>query len=279
MPTPSQLRLTIAQTSSSNRHSENVAALGDIVEIAVREGAQMLALPEAVGLMEQDYENALSQVVAEDQDPFILACQEQAMKNGLWIQAGSTPILGNGKKFLNHATLISPSGEIIASYDKLHLFDIFLTGKIPTAESERYDAGSEAVVVKTPFGRMGLSICYDLRFPHLYRDLAKSGAQIAFVPSAFTVTTGKDHWEILLRARAIENGIWIIAAAQVGIHADGRQTWGHSLVVSPWGDIVADLGGEITGAHTLDIDLKKSQEARSQIPSLANEKPYDLVVK
>ena len=279
MPKSSQLRLTIAQTTSSNRHSENVEALGDIVEIAVREGSQMLALPEAVGLMEQDYENALSQVVSKDQDPFILACQEHAMKHGLWIQSGSTPILGNGKKFLNHATLISPRGEIIASYDKLHLFDIFLTGKPPTGESERYDAGRKAVVVKTPFGRMGLSICYDLRFPHLYRDLAKSGAQIAFVPSAFTVTTGKDHWEILLRARAIENGIWIIAAAQVGIHADGRQTWGHSLVVSPWGDIVADLGGEITGARTLDLDLKKSQEARSQIPSLANEKLYDLVVK
>ena len=276
---PSHLRLTIAQTSSSNRHSENIEALGHIVGIAVNDGSQMLALPEAFGLMERDHENALSQVVTEDQDPIILACQDHAAKHGLWIQAGSTPILGTEKKFLNHATMINPSGEIIASYDKLHLFDVFLTGKLPTGESERYDAGNEAVVVKTPFGRMGLSICYDLRFPHLYRDLAKAGAQIAFVPSAFTVSTGKDHWEVLLRARAIENGIWIIAAAQVGIHADGRRSWGHSLVISPWGDIIADLGGEITGARTLNIDLQKSEAARTQIPSLVNEKPYGLVIK
>ena len=247
--------------------------------MAVTDGSQMLALPEAFGLMERNRKNALVQVVSVDQDPFILACQAHAAKHSLWIQAGSTPILGTNKKFLNHATMINPLGEIIASYDKLHLFDIFLTGKSPTGESERYDAGSEAIVVTTPFGRMGLTICYDLRFPHLYRDIAKADAKVAFVPSAFTVPTGKAHWEVLLRARAIENGIWIIAAAQVGAHADGRRTWGHSLIISPWGDIIADLGGEKTGTRTLDLDLQQSKAARNQIPSLSNERPYDLVIK
>ena len=276
---PSHLRLTIAQTTSSNSHAENVETLRNIVDIAVAEGSQMLALPEAFGLMERNHENALAQVVSVDQDPFILACRSHAAKHSLWIQAGSTPILGTSQKFLNHATMINPLGEIIASYDKLHLFDIFLAGKSPTGESDRYDAGSEAIVVTTPFGRMGLTICYDLRFPHLYRDIAKAGANVVFVPSAFTVPTGQAHWEVLLRARAIENGIWIVAAAQVGTHADGRHTWGHSLVVSPWGDIIADLGGEKTGTSTLDLDLQQSKEARDQIPSLNNEKIYNIAVK
>ena len=275
----SYLRLTIAQTTSSNSHAKNVETLEHIVDIAVADGSQMLALPEAFGLMERDRKNALVQVVTADQDPFILACQEHAAKHGLWIQAGPTPILGANKKFLNRATMINALGEVIASYDKLHLFDIFLKGKSPTGESDRFDAGNEAVVVTTPFGRMGLTICYDLRFPNLYRDIAKAGAKVAFIPSAFTVPTGKAHWEILLRARAIENGIWVIAAAQVGTHADGRRTWGHSLVISPWGDIIADLGGEKTETHTLDIDLQKSEAARSQIPSLNNERSYDLVIK
>ncbi|MDA9990150.1 carbon-nitrogen hydrolase family protein [Paracoccaceae bacterium] len=275
----SHLRLTIAQTTSSNSHAKNVENLGHIVDMAVADSSQMLALPEAFGLMERNLENALAQVVSVDQDPFILACQAHAAKHSLWIQAGSTPILGAGRKFLNHATMINPLGEIIASYNKLHLFDIFLPEKSPTKESDRYDAGSEAIVVTTPFGRMGLTICYDLRFPHLYRDISKADAKVAFVPSAFTVPTGKAHWEVLLRARAIENGIWIIAAAQVGAHADGRRTWGHSLVISPWGDIIADLGGKKTGTCTLDLDLQQSKAARNQIPSLNNERLYKLVIK
>jgi predicted amidohydrolase len=273
---PSHLRLTIAQTTSSNNHNVNIKALGRIVKDAVADGAQMLALPEAFGLMDRDREHALAQVVAAEQDPFILACQEYAAKHALWIQAGSTPVLGQGKKFLNHATMIDPLGTVVASYNKLHLFDIFLAGKPPTGESERYEAGNEAVVVTTPFGSMGLTICYDLRFPNLYRDIAKTGATVAFVPSAFTVPTGKAHWEILLRARAIENGVWIVAAAQVGSHADGRRTWGHSLVISPWGDVIADLGGHKPGTLTVDLEMQRSSAARAQIPSLKNEKPYKL---
>jgi predicted amidohydrolase len=276
---PSHLRLTIAQTTSSNNRNANIKALGGIVEAAVADGAQMLALPEAFGLMERDRERALAQVVASEQDPFILACQEYAAKYGLWIQAGSTPVLGHREKFLNHATMIDPLGEVVAAYDKLHLFDIFLAGKSATGESERYDAGNEAIVVTTPFGSMGLTICYDLRFPNLYRDIAKTGATVAFVPSAFTVPTGRAHWEILLRARAIENGIWIVAAAQVGAHADGRRTWGHSLVISPWGDVIADLGGQEPGTTTVNLDMQRSAAARTQIPSLENERLYQINIK
>lgn len=268
------LRLAISQTTSSNSHAENVAMLDDIVENAVSRNADMIALPEAVGLMNRDREMALTQVVDADSDPFLDACRKHASQSGIWIQAGSTPVLDGKGKFLNHSTLINSNGDIVASYNKLHLFDIFLDGKPPTGESNRYSAGDRAVVVETPWGHFGLTICYDLRFPYLYRDIAKAGAVLAFVPSAFTVTTGKAHWETLLRARAIENGLWIVAPAQVGSHADGRQTWGHSLVISPWGEVVKDLGGTMPGIAIVELDLKKSDSARAQIPSLEAEPDY-----
>lgn len=244
------------------------------VEVAVEQGAQMIALPEAVGLMNKDRGAALKQVVPAEEDPYLLVCRELAAKHQLWIQPGSTPVYGNNERFRNHATMIDPSGEVVAEYDKIHLFDIFLEGKPPTGESNRYAPGTDAVAVDTPWGTMGLTVCYDLRFPHLYRQLAKANAVLSFVPSAFTVPTGKAHWEILLRARAIENGMWIVAPAQVGNHDDGRRTWGHSLIISPWGDVVADLGGDKPGLVTLELDISRAASVRGQIPSLANERPF-----
>ena len=270
------LQLAIAQTTSSNSHAENIAMLDEIVATAISQNAEMIALPEAVGLMNRDREMALKQVVDADDDPYLAACCAHAVRHAIWIQAGSTPVLDGGGKFFNHGTMINPSGEIIATYNKLHLFDIFLEGKPPTGESNRYSAGDRAVVIDTPWGPFGLTICYDLRFPYLYRDMAKAGAVLAFIPSAFTVPTGKAHWETLLRARAIENGMWIVAAAQVGSHADGRRTWGHSLIISPWGEVVEDLGGDVTQTMTVEIDLEKSQSARTQIPSLQADPNYQL---
>ena len=268
------LRLSLAQTTSAKTHAANIENLSKIVREAVDEGAEMLALPEVAGLMNRNAEDLRQSVKYSKQDPFIRACQNQAKTYGIWIQAGSTPVKGPQTKFRNHATLISPTGTVVATYDKVHLFDVFLEGKKPTGESERYSPGNRAVLVETPFGPLGMTICYDLRFPMLYRELAQQGAILTFAPSAFTVPTGKAHWEVLLRARAIENGMWIVAAAQVGRHEDGRETWGHSMIVSPWGDVIADLGGTATSIMTVDLDLEAPEKARRQIPSLRNDRSF-----
>ena len=268
------LRLSLAQTTSAKTHAANIENLSKIVREAVDEGAEMLALPEVAGLMNRNAEDLRQSVTYSKQDPFIRACQTQAKTYGIWIQAGSTPVKGPQTKFRNHATLISPTGTVVATYDKVHLFDVFLEGKKPTGESERYSPGNRAVLVETPFGPLGMTICYDLRFPMLYRELAQQGAILTFAPSAFTVPTGKAHWEVLLRARAIENGMWIVAAAQVGRHEDGRETWGHSMIVSPWGEVIVDLGGTATSIMTVDLDLEAPEKARRQIPSLSNDRSF-----
>ncbi len=268
------LRLSLAQTTSAKTHASNIENLSQIVKAAADADAEMLALPEVVGLMNKNTGELRQSITSPDQDPFILACQEQAKTYKIWIQAGSTPVKGPQTKFRNHATLISPSGTVVASYDKIHLFDVFLEGNKPTGESERYSPGNRAVLVETQFGPLGMTICYDLRFPMLYRELAQQGAVLTFAPSAFTVPTGKAHWELLLRARAVENGMWIVAAAQVGRHEDERKTWGHSMIVSPWGDVIVDMGGIKPGIVTVDLDLEAPAKARRQIPSLRNDRPY-----
>ena len=269
-------RMTIAQTNSTASHNTNIGLLEGIVTKAVADKSDMIALPEVVGLMDKNYVSKIKSVKEPVLDPFLMACKRLAHFHQIWIQAGSTPVTGPGNKLLNHATLINPFGKIVASYNKIHLFDVFLDGQLPIGESKFYTPGDKAVLVETPFGMMGMTICYDLRFPQLYRDLAKAGAVLCFVPSAFTVPTGKAHWEVLLRARAIENGMWIIAAAQVGQHEDGRETWGHSMVVSPWGEIILDLCGEKPETHTVDIDLRQVEVSRGQIPSLKNDRPYEI---
>ncbi len=268
-------RVSIAQMTSTNRHAGNVETVRRRAKEAVDEGCDLLALPEAAGMMNRDRADAMRQTVSEQADPFISECRRIASRNGIWIHVGSTPIQENNK-LLNHSVLVGPTGEIRARYDKIHLFDIFLEGRPPTRESDRYTAGSQATVVDTPWGPWGLSICYDLRFPGLYRDYANCGASVMFAPSAFTVPTGQAHWEPLIRSRAIENGCWFIAAAQVGQHDDGRSTYGHSLVVDPWGKVVADLGGEEPGYEVVEIDPGRAEAARQQIPSLTHDRPYSL---
>lgn len=268
------LRVSMVQMTSTNSHSDNVVSLREAAQQAADQGANMLALPEAAGLMDRDKDHARAQITEEGSDPYITACQEEAARHGIWVHSGSCPIKAPDGRYLNHTVLVNPSGDIIARYDKIHLFDVFLDGRRATGESDRYAPGSEAVVADTPFGPMALSICYDLRFPHLYREYALAGSTVMFIPSAFTVPTGRAHWEVLLRARAIENGAFVIAAAQVGNHADGRVTWGHSLVVSPWGEVLADLGGDAPGQITLDLPLDDVVAARRQIPNLQNARDY-----
>lgn len=269
------IRMSLVQMTSTNRHEGNVGSLREIVSVADAEGCDLVALPEAAGMMNRQYAEALKLTSSEEDDPFICASRELATRFGIWIHVGSTPIQVEGK-LLNHSALIDDSGAIRARYDKIHLFDIFLNGRA-SLESKRYDPGAEAVVVDTPWGPWGLSICYDLRFPNLYRDYANCGARVIFVPSAFTVPTGRAHWEPLLRARAIENGCWIVASAQVGKHDDGRTTHGHSLVVNPWGEVVADLGKDPPCQRTLDLDLSLVESLRQQIPSLQHDRPYRIV--
>lgn len=277
---PKTLRLCLAQMTSTNRHAGNVAWLRDAAARAAAGGAQMLALPEAAGLVNRDRADALRQVVAHCDDPFVAACRAAAAEHGIWIHTGSTPVAGppgpDGTRFLNHSDLIDPTGAIVASYDKIHLFDIFLDGEAPTGESLRYAPGDRAVLADTPWGPMGLNVCYDLRFPRLYRDYARAGAAMLLVPSAFTVSTGRAHWEILLRARAIETGAFVIAAAQVGRHDDGRETWGHSMVVDPWGAVVLAMDGTGAGIARVDLDLDAVVAARRQIPSLRNGRDYAM---
>ncbi|OED34760.1 nitrilase [Chromatiales bacterium (ex Bugula neritina AB1)] len=262
--------------TSTNHHAGNIAFAERAARHTAENDCQLLALPEAAGMMNRDKEDAGRQIADEKSDPYINVCRKLAAEYGIWIHTGSTPVTGRDGRFLNHANLIDDCGVVRARYDKIHLFDVFLEGQSPTGESARYEPGTQAVIAETPWGNWGLSICYDLRFPHLYRDYAKAGAAVMFIPSAFTVPTGKAHWEVLLRARAIETGSFVIAAAQVGSHDDGRHTWGHSLVIDPWGNVLLDMGGERAGLETVELDLQQVAAARTQIPSLLNERDYEL---
>lgn len=275
---PEILRLCIAQMTSSNRYAPNIAFVEDAAAHAAAKGCDLLALPEVSGLMTLTPNAPEAPIGPADENPFIAACQRLAKQHGLWIHTGSTPVTGpadkTGGRFYNHADLINPDGRVAASYNKIHLFDIQLDGKPPTGESQRYAPGDHATLAQTPWGAWGLSICYDLRFPHLYRQYAQAGAGVLFVPSAFTVPTGRAHWEVLLRARAIENGAFVIAPAQVGKHDDGRKTYGHALVVDPWGAVLCDMGGDAPGLATVDLDLSKIAKTRRQIPALTHDRRY-----
>lgn len=261
------LRVALAQMCSADTHEANIATVSALAAEAAAGGAELLALPEVAGLMNRNPETSAKQVVAAEDDPFIAACRDLAARHGLWIHTGSTPVRGPDGRFLNHATLIDATGGIVAEYDKIHLFDVALEGQAPIGESKRFAPGTRATLAQTPWGPFGLSICYDLRFPYLYRAYAQAGAVLMFIPSAFTVPTGQAHWKVLLRARAIETGAFVLAAAQVGHHADGRQTYGHALAVDPWGNVLADLGEAVPMLQLIDLDLSAVSRARSQIPS------------
>jgi len=265
--TPPTLRAALAQMCSADTHAANIATVTRLAEQAAGAGAELLALPEVAGLMNRAADPAKAQVVAADADPFIAACRELAAKHGLWLHTGSTPVLGPDGRYLNHSTLIDDAGGIVAEYDKIHLFDVTLEGQEPIGESKRFAPGMRAVVADTPWGPFGLSICYDLRFAYLYRAYAQAGAVLMFIPAAFTVPTGRAHWEVLLRARAIETGAFVLAAAQGGLHADGRTTYGHALAVGPWGEVMADLGEAAPALRVIDLDLGAVARARAQIPA------------
>ncbi len=269
-----QLKVGVVQMCSGTTHAGNIETVKDGVLEAVGKGAQLIALPEVAGLMNRNAAVARQSITAAKDDVFIKLCQSLGRNNNVWIHLGSTPVLAPDGRFLNQSALINPSGEICARYTKIHLFDAHVEGHKPIQESKRFAPGDEAVLAETPWGHWGLSICYDLRFPHLYRDYAKAGASLIFAPSAFTMPTGEAHWELLLRARAVDTGAFIIAAAQAGLHEDGRESWGHSMIVDPWGRVLMDLGRKAPRVEMLELDLSEVGKARAQVPSLANERPY-----
>lgn len=270
------MRIALAQMCSAPDHATNIATVTALAAEAKAQDADLLALPEVAGLMNANGDEARAHVVDAADDPYIAACQALAAQHGLWIHTGSTPVTAPDGRFLNHSTLIDAQGSIRAEYDKVHLFDVRIEGQAPIGESKRFAPGDQAVIADTPWGGFGLTICYDMRFPYLYRMLGQAGASVIFVPAAFTVPTGRAHWEVLLRARAIETGAFIIAAAQSGTHPDGRETWGHALAVDPWGRVLADLGDGAPKLEVVDLDLTLVDRARAQIPALLNGRDVPL---
>lgn len=264
------MRIAIHQMTSCIDPQRNASEMEDAIAKSAENGALMYFAPEMSLLVDRDRSRARKYMVNESQCIALKTVVGAALRHRIWIHLGSIPVLDNGaEKLANRSLVISPDGEIMARYDKMHLFDIDLTSGESWRESSAYTGGAQPVVLQTPLGLMGLAICYDMRFPDLFSFYAKSGVDIITLPSAFTVPTGEAHWHTLLRARAIESQSFVIAAAQCGVHEDGRQTYGHSLVVDPWGTILLDMG-DSSGLAYVDLDLKKIAEVRRQIPVHAN---------
>jgi deaminated glutathione amidase len=271
-------RIALFQSNTGIAPQANAEALVGAIGDAARGGATMLFTPEMSGLLDRDSERASGNLRPEGEDGVLAACREAAREHAMWLHLGSLAVLGEDGKVANRGFVIDRTGEIRGRYDKIHLFDVDL----PTGESWResavYQAGKGAVLVNgTPVGKLGLTICYDLRFPTLFARIAEADADVISVPAAFTVPTGRAHWHVLLRARAIEAGVFVVAAAQVGRHEDGRQTFGHSLVVDPWGEVVLDMGEE-RGLGFAEIDLARISEVRSRIPALTHRRPIPEAV-
>jgi predicted amidohydrolase len=267
--------ITVAcvQLCSGTSVEENIKEASTLIKSAAEAGATFIVTPENTSLLDCRPGELLKKTHSEDEDAALSAFRALAKELSVWILVGSLPIKVSEEKCANRSFCISPEGEIVERYDKIHMCDVQLSPTEIYKESDRYDAGNKMVLAKTSFGLVGMTICYDLRFSHLYRDLAKQGAEIIVVPAAFLKTTGIAHWHTLLKARAIETGCFIIAPAQAGAHEDGRETYGHSIVVSPWGEIIVEAGEE-AGYITASIDLEEVHVTRKKIPSLIHDKVY-----
>lgn len=268
---PPLSRIALVQMTSGIDPDANLATIDRALADAAAGGAVMAFLPEMSLLLDRDRQRSAVHVQHEADSPWPAALQDMAREHGLWLHSGSMPLLADaGDRRVNRSHLIAADGTIRARYDKIHMFDVDLPTGERWSESASYAGGDALAVVETPVGMLGLSVCYDLRFPELYRALVDRGATLLAVPAAFTVPTGEAHWHVLLRARAIETGCHVVAAAQCGLHADGRATYGHSLVADPWGAVTVDAGGRAEeSGFTLafaEIDAAAAQKARAAIP-------------
>ncbi|MGS1017488.1 carbon-nitrogen hydrolase family protein [Allosphingosinicella humi] len=268
------MRIALYQARTGIDPAANARDLEAAVAAAREGGAEMLFTPEMSGLLDRDRERSRAHLHDEAHDPVLAAVRAAAARAGLWVHLGSLALAGerDDGRLVNRGFAIDAEGAIRARYDKMHLFDVDLATGESWRESASYAPGERTVAVDTPVGRLGLSICYDMRFPDLYRALTDAGATMLSVPAAFTVPTGAAHWHALLRARAIEAGVFVVAAAQAGLHEDGRETYGHSLVVDPWGNIVLDLGTE-PGLGFADLALEQVEEVRGRLPAIRHRRP------
>ncbi|MFQ5955688.1 MAG: carbon-nitrogen hydrolase family protein [Kiloniellales bacterium] len=269
-----RFKVACVQVNSGADVAANVEAATVLIRAAREAGADFITLPEVVNLLENSRRIMLEKSVAEEQDQALAAFRALARETGAWLLIGSLAIRLGPATLANRSYLLDNAGAIVARYDKIHMFDVDLPGGKSYRESTLYRPGGRAVVAETPWGRLGMSVCYDLRFPYLYRALAHAGATMLSIPSAFTKFTGKAHWHVLLRARAIETACFVIAPAQCGRHSGDRKTYGHSLVVDPWGEVLAD-GGAAPGFVVAEIDPAKVDEARRMVPSLRHDRSFE----
>lgn len=263
-------RIALLQTTTGIHPAENARSLSQAIASAAAGGAAMLFTPEMSGILDRDRKRARHHIVQEKQNPVLQTAREQASKWGIWVSVGSLAIAREDGRWANRSFVIDQTGSIVARYDKVHMFDVQLSTGESWRESAAYEAGDKVVVADTPIGRLGLTICYDLRFPGLFDQLGRLECDAIAIPASFTVPTGRAHWHVLQRARAIEASAFVIAAAQVGTHEDGRQTYGHSLIVDPWGEVLVDLGGSVPRMGFAEISGERITAVREQIPSLAN---------
>jgi predicted amidohydrolase len=264
--------------TSGTEPGPNLDALATLAKEAAAQGATYALSPEVSVVFAENSDGLRAVAGPWENNPAIERCAEIARDTGLWLHLGSLAVALPDGRFANRSVLFRPDGAVAATYDKIHLFDATLPGVREYRESATYAGGDKAVLAEAAGLKLGLTICYDVRFPVLHRTLAEAGAELIAVPAAFTVPTGEAHWEVLLRARAIETGCFVIAAAQAGQHQNGRATYGHSMIIDPWGKILGQLGGDAPGVLVADIDLKAVAEARGRVPALANAHTFSLSV-
>ena len=269
-------RIALFQARTGIDPEANGLALAAAIEQAAAGGAELLFTPEMSGLLDRDRSRAAAKLCSEADDPVLAAVRAAAARAGIWVQLGSLALKRPDGRLNNRGFVIDGCGQVRASYDKLHLFDVDLATGESWRESASYAPGERAAVVATPAGTLGLAICYDLRFAELFRALTDAGAEILSIPAAFTVPTGAAHWHVLMRARAIEAGVFVVAAAQAGTHEDGRETYGHSLVVDPWGEVLLDMD-EQEGVGFAEIDLARIAEIRGRLPAIRHRRPIPAV--
>jgi len=261
------------QMTSGREPAENITAASGLIRQAKAAGADLIMTPEITNMLEPKREAMLAKTMPEGEDAALAAFRALAAEVQAWLLIGSLAVRVAAEKAANRSFLIDPTGRIAARYDKIHMFDVNVPDGQSYRESRAFQAGDRAVLADLPWGRLGMTVCYDVRFPYLYRALAQAGAVFLSVPAAFTKLTGAAHWHVLLRTRAIENGCFVFAPAQCGTHSEGRQTFGHSLIVAPWGEVLAD-GGETPGVVLAEIDPARVDTARAMVPALRHDRPF-----
>lgn len=271
----SSIRIACLQVNSGSDYQTNLETVTVMAREAAGAGAQFILTPEYALMMDGSGKVMRERALTADGAPALGELQALARELGVWFLAGSLTLRSDDERIVNRSFLISAAGQVVASYDKIHMFDVTLPDGRMIRESSTYKPGARAVVTDTPWGKLGMTVCYDLRFPGLFRTLAQAGAQMITVPSSFQRQTGKAHWHTLLRARAIENECFIIAPAMCGDHQGNRQTYGHTLIIDPWGEIIAD-GGEAPGIVYADIDVARVAKIRGMMPSLEHDRPFTL---